>query len=157
MSVEYRDDRKKWGYRFYLFGQCFKKYAWDTKTEAKEAEREAQVEAKKSPRLQPAALITASGAYLIASVEDGRSRWRINYTFKAHIVPYFGEATLITDIIQRSVETLVTALKKKGLKNKFVKNIVTDLRAMLHWAMIPQKDGARGFGERSNNPVEGSF
>ena len=43
MSVEYREDRKKWGYRFYLRGQCFKKYAWDTKTEAKQAEQQAQV------------------------------------------------------------------------------------------------------------------
>jgi len=43
MSVEYREDRKKSGYRFYLRGQCFKKYAWDTKTEAKQAEQQAQV------------------------------------------------------------------------------------------------------------------
>ncbi|HEV8341586.1 MAG TPA: hypothetical protein VGR30_04365 [Candidatus Binatia bacterium] len=66
MSVEYRENRKKWGYRFYLRGQCFKRYAWDSKTEAKQAEREAQVEARKNPGLQPAALATASGAYLIA-------------------------------------------------------------------------------------------
>ena len=39
MSVEYREDRKKWGYRFYLAGQCYKKYAWETKTEAKKAEQ----------------------------------------------------------------------------------------------------------------------
>ena len=76
MSVEYREDRKKWGYRFYLRGQCFKKYAWETKTEAREAEREAQVDAKKSPMVQPTAMVTASGAYLIASAERGRSQWR---------------------------------------------------------------------------------
>jgi len=40
MAVEYRKDRKKWGYRVYLAGRCFKKYAWDTKREAREAERE---------------------------------------------------------------------------------------------------------------------
>jgi hypothetical protein len=92
MSVEYRKDRKKWGYRFYLAGQCYTRHAWDTKTEAKEAEREARTEAKKSPALQPTALATASGAYLIASAELGRSKWRIdglNYTFKAHIIPHF--------------------------------------------------------------------
>jgi hypothetical protein len=101
MSVEYREDRKKWEHRFYQRGQCFKKYVWDTKTEAKEAERQAQVDAKKSPTLQPTAMVTASGAYLVASAERGRSQWRVdglNYTFKVHIVPYFGEATLITDL-----------------------------------------------------------
>ena len=43
MSVEYRKDRKKWGYRFYLRGQCFKRYAWETKTEAKEAEAKGEL------------------------------------------------------------------------------------------------------------------
>ena len=62
MSVEYRADRKKWGYRFYLAGICYKKYAWDSKTEAKQAEQEAQVEARKNPALQPTALVTAASA-----------------------------------------------------------------------------------------------
>jgi hypothetical protein len=117
MSVEYREDRGKWGYRFYQHGQCFKKYAWETKTEAKEAERQARVDAKNSPVLQPAALVTASGAYLIASAEAGRSQWRINglsYTFEAHIVPHFGEATLISDITPKMVENFIVVLKRKG-------------------------------------------
>jgi integrase len=138
MAVEYRKDRKKWGYRFYLRGQCFTRHVWDTKTQAKQAEREARAEAAKSPRLQPTAMATASGGYLIASAERGRSRWRIdglNYTFKAHIVPHFGEASLITDITPQMVENFISALKRKGLKNKTVKNIITDLRAMFNWAM----------------------
>ena len=97
MSVDYRDDRKKWGYRFSLHGKPFKRYVWNTKTEAREAERLAIIEAKKSPQLQPTALVTASGAYLIESAKRGRSQWRIDglhYTFNAHIVPHFGEATL---------------------------------------------------------------
>jgi integrase len=154
MSVESRDDRKKWGYRFYLRGQCFKKYAWDTKTEAKEAEREAQVEAKKSPTLQPTALVTAGGAYLIASAERGRSQWRVdglNYTFKAHIIPYFGEATLITDITPKTVENFIAALRRKGLKNKTIKNVITDLRAMFNWALEPREEGGPGLADK--NPV----
>jgi integrase len=138
MSAEYRKNRKRWGYRFYLRGQCFSRYAWDTKTEAKQAEREAQVEARKTPGLQPSALATASGAYLIASAERGRSKWRIdglNYTFKAHIIPHFGESTPITDITPQMVENFIAALKRKGLKNKTVKNVITDLRALFNWAM----------------------
>jgi hypothetical protein len=140
MSVEYREDRKKWGYRFYQAGKCFKKYAWDTKTEAKQAEQAAQVDARKNPALQPTAMATASGAYLIASAERGRSRWRVdglNYTFKAHIVPHFCESTLLTDITPKAVEGFIAALKRKGLKNKTVKNVITDLRGMFNWAMEP--------------------
>jgi integrase len=138
MSVEYRKNRKRWGYRFYLRGQCFSRYVWDSKTEAKQAEREAQVDARKNPGLQPTALLTASGAYLIASAERGRSKWRIdglNYNFKAHIIPHFGEAALITDLTPQMVENFIAALKRKGLKNKTVKNIITDLRALFNWAM----------------------
>jgi hypothetical protein len=112
MSVEYREDRGKWGYRFYQRGQCYKKYAWETKTEAKEAERQAQVDAKNSPALQPTALITASGAYLIASAEGGRGQWRLDglrYVFNAHIIPHFGEAALITDITQKMIENFIAA------------------------------------------------
>ena len=145
MSVEYREDRKKWGYRFYLRGQCFKKYAWETKTEAKEAEQQAKVDARNSPALQPTALATAAGAYLIASAEGGKGQWRIdglNYTFKAHIIPYFGEATLIGDITPGMVKNFIRALQRKKfrgekLRNKTVKNIITDLTAMYNWAMEP--------------------
>jgi hypothetical protein len=107
MSVEYRKNRKRWGYRFYLRGQCFSRYAWDTKTEAKQAEQEAQVDARNRSSLQPTALLAASGAYLIASAERGRSKWRLdglNYTFKAHIIPHFGEAVLIGDITPENVK-----------------------------------------------------
>jgi integrase len=142
MSVEYRR------------GQCFSKYAWDTKTEAKQAEQEAQVDARNSSSLQPTALLTASGAYLIASAERERSKWRLdglNYTFKAHIIPHFGEATLITDINPGMVANFITALKRRGLKNKTVKNIIADLRALYNWAMESLEDGGPELTDK--NPV----
>ena len=121
---------------------------------SKGAEREAQVDAKKSPTVQPTAMVTASGAYLIASAERGRSQWRLdglNYTFKAHIVPYFGETTLITDITPKTVENFIAALKRKGLKNKTVKNVITDLRALFNWAMEPREEGGPWLVDK--NPV----
>jgi hypothetical protein len=136
MSAEYRKDRKSGVIGSTFAGKCFTRHVRDTKTEAKQAEREARAEAAKSPALQPMAMATASGGYLIASAERGRSRWRIdgpNDTFKAHIVPYFGEATLITDITPQMGEKFISALKRKGLKNKTVKNIITDLRARFNW------------------------
>jgi integrase len=154
MSVEYRADRKKWGYRFYLAGQCSKKYVWETKTEAKEAEREAYIEAKKAPTLQPTALQNVAGAYLISSAESGKGEWRIeglSYTFEPHIIPYFGAATLISDITTGRVKNFIRALKQKRLKNKTVKNIITDLSAMYNWAIEPTDEGGPGLADK--NPV----
>ena len=56
MAVEHRKDRGKWGYRFYLHGTCYKKYAWGTKGEARKAEREARVDLEKNPPLALAPL-----------------------------------------------------------------------------------------------------
>jgi integrase len=159
MSVEYRKNRKRWGYRFYLRGQCFSRYVWDSKTEAKQAEQEAQVDARNNPALQPTALATAAGAYLIASAEGDKGQWRIdglNYTFKSHIIPHFGEATLIGDITPGMVKNFILALKRKKfrgekLKNKTIKNIITDLNAMYNWAMEPLEDGGPGLVDK--NPV----
>ena len=149
MSVEYRKNRSKWGYRFYLRGKCYSRYVWETKTEARAAERIARTEAEKSPVLQPTALDTASGAFLIASAERQRSAWRLSHlraTFKAYIIPFFGEATPITDITPKMVENFIIFLKQTGqrrfpdrkLKNKTIFNIITDLRAMFYWG-----DGGR--------------
>lgn len=49
------------------------------------------------------------------------------------------------------VENFIAALKRKGLKNKTVKNIITDLHALSNWAMEPLEDGGPGFANR--NPV----
>jgi hypothetical protein len=149
MSVEYRKNRSKWGYRFYLRGKCYSRYVWETKTEARAAERIARTEAEKSPVLQPTALDTASGAFLIASAERQRSAWRLSHlraTFKAYVIPFVGEATLITDITPKQVENFIVFLKQTGqrrfpdrkLKNKTIFNIITDLRAMFYWG-----DGGR--------------
>ncbi|HEV8341587.1 MAG TPA: tyrosine-type recombinase/integrase [Candidatus Binatia bacterium] len=42
---------------------------------------------------------------------------------------------MITDLTPQMVENFIAALKRKRLKNKTVKNIITDLRAMFNWAM----------------------
>jgi integrase len=137
MSVEYREERGKWGYRFYLRGKCFKKYAWETKGEAKKAEREARVEAEKRPPLPPTALVSIVAGYLVDSAAKGRSMWRLDglrYSLNKHVLPHFGEAKLISDITSDDVNRFIIALKKKGLKGKTVWHVVVNLRSALMWA-----------------------
>jgi len=153
MAVEYRKERGKWGYRFYLRGKCFKKYGWETKGEARKAEREARVELEKHPPLPPTALASIVAAYLVDSAEKGRSMWRLDglrYSYKKHILPYFGEAKLIGDITPDDVNKLIRALKQKGLKGKTIWHVIVNLRSALNWATKKPHQFLR------ENPVTGA-
>jgi integrase len=149
VPTEWREDRKKWGYRFYRQGKRYKKYAWDTEAEAAKAERLKLTELENNPPLPPTALGAAAAAYLTASAEPEieRSMWRLDglrYTFKAHIIPHFGETRSLHDIGAGEARAFLRALKRKTqksgkrLKNKTIKNIMTDFRALYNWA-IAQK------------------
>ena len=63
---------------------------------------------------------------------------------------------MISDITPGDVKNFVRALKRKKfrgekLKNKTVKNIITDLNAMYNWAMEPMDEGGPGLVDK--NPV----
>jgi hypothetical protein len=76
MSVEFRKNRKKWGYRFFLHGRTWKRYAWDTHEEAKNAEAAARTELLNNPPIRTDSLGNVAALYLIDSAEQGRSKWR---------------------------------------------------------------------------------
>jgi len=140
MAVEYRKDRKKWGYRFSLAGCSYKQYAWDTKTEAKKAERDRIKELEDNPPSPPTALSNVVSWYLIdsASPELERSRHRLdalNWNMKKFILPHFGEMTLIGDIKTNQVDDFIRQHRKAGRKPKTVKNLFTDLNALFNYAV----------------------
>jgi integrase len=138
MAVEYRKNRRKWGYRFHYLGNRFERFVWRTKGEAREAERARRVELKNNPPAPPTALVMAGNAYIAASAERGRSQWRLDglgYVLAKHIYPFFGSLTLLCNIKPDNVEKFIRSLKAKRLKNKTIKNIITDLRALYNWAM----------------------
>src|SRR5689334_2029234 len=97
-GVEYRANRERWGYRVCLAGRTYKRYAWATQAEAREALNKLKEEIRnkpKEPELPPTALITVVSAYLIDSAEKGRSAWRIDgmrWNFNKVIIPFFGAA-----------------------------------------------------------------
>jgi len=143
MAIEFRKDRKKWGYRVYRAGRSYKRYAWHTKTEAREAEREFLVELKKRPPVPKNTLAQIAGQYLIESTRKGRSSWRLDglrWNFQKFTLPFFGESRIITTIKTKDIdEFILTQMQRrvrgKRVSNKTVWNIVTDLRAMFNWAL----------------------
>jgi len=138
MGVDFRKDRGKWGFRVYRAGHTYKRYAWDTKTEAREAEREFLVELKKRPPIPKNTLCQVVSAYLIESARKGRSQWRLDslrLNFKKWVLPFFGESTIITSIKHKDVTEFILQQKQRGVRNKTTWNYVTDLRAMFNWAL----------------------
>src|SRR5262249_20768477 len=80
-GIYFREYRQRWGYQVYLQGRSYKRYAWETREEAKAAliELKKEVAARpKEPELPPTALVTVAGSYLIDLAENERSRWRID-------------------------------------------------------------------------------
>jgi hypothetical protein len=100
MTTEFRKNRKKWGYRFFLHGKSWKRYAWDTQEEAKNAEAAHRTELLNNSALRPDSLGNVAALYLIDSAERGRSKWRIEalrYNLNAFILPFFKPETPITE------------------------------------------------------------
>jgi len=144
MAIEYRRDRKKWGYRVCRAGNTYKKYGWDTKTAAREAEREFLVELKRRPPIPKNTLCQVVSAYLIESARKDRSQWRLDglrWNFNKFVLPHFGESRIITTIKTKDVDEFILMQRQRRVKrgnrisNKTVWNIVTDLRAMFNWAI----------------------
>src|SRR5580765_6843732 len=99
MTTEFRKNRKKWGYRFSLHGKSWKRYAWNTQEEAKNAEPAHRTELLNNPCLRADSLGNGSALYLIDSAERGRSKWRIEaprYNLSAFPIPFFSPKIRMT-------------------------------------------------------------
>lgn len=137
MSVEYRKDRKRWGYRLSHRGKRYRRYAWRTKAEAREAERAFIVELASRPNLPENALVSAVGQYLVESAMKGRSHWRLDAlrrNFDRFILPYFGPSTPLSAINSKQIESFMIEHRQR-VKNTTVWNYLVDLSAFFTWAL----------------------
>jgi integrase len=138
MPTEYRRDREKWGFRFYLHGKTWKKYAWNTEREARDAEAKLRTELLEKPPIATDSLGNVAAAYLIHSAEEGRSRWRIDalrYNLNAFVLPFFKPETPMSAITEIDVESFIRHHRRRGVKNVTVWHYVKDIRALFNWAM----------------------
>jgi len=160
-GVERRTDRARWGYRLCYQGRTYKRYAWATREEARAAliELKRELESQSSePELPPTALIAVINDYLSVSAENGRSKWRVDnlrWNFKSAILPFFGEAMLITSITTDQIRRMVIQRKRK-VKPKTVWHDVTNLRALFNFACTPREteDGKKIPPLLRENPVD---
>jgi integrase len=133
MAIEYRKDRKKWGYRETLRdGKRKWHFRWDTQREAEEAYEDYQ----KRAGLPKTALCKAAEAYLAHSLaRRSRSRYEgIRYNLQKFVIPYFGESSEIGDIAPESIEAFVD-LHIKRVRTTTVWHYVKDIRALFNWCI----------------------
>jgi integrase len=138
MPIEFRKDRKKWGYRFSLQGRIWKRYAWDTQEEAKNAEAAYRTELLENPPLRTDCIGNVAALYLIDSAERGRSKWRIDalrYNLEKFILPFLKPEIPMTAVTEIDVENFIKHHKRRGVKNSTIWHYVKDLRALFYWAM----------------------
>jgi len=137
MAVEYRKDRKRWGFRVCQAGITYKKYAWATKAEAKREEAKFLTELEHNPPPPKNSLEAVCAAYLIDAAEK-RSLHHLKSlrtNFAAILLPFFGATTLITAVTKNDIEQFVLRHKKRGLKNKSIWNYTLYVKALYNWAI----------------------
>src|SRR4029077_13307821 len=109
-------------------GKRYKKYAWETKAEAKQAEAEFLTELKRNPPPAPTMLSNVVSWYLIdsAAPELERSKHRLNtlyWNMKKFVLPFFGESISIGSIKTERIEDFIKAHRHAGRKPKTIKNL----------------------------------
>ena len=137
MSVKYRKDRKRWGFRVCRAGVSYRRFDWDTKAEAKQAEAEFLTELKNNPPPPKNSLEAVCAAYLIDSAPK-RSQWRVNglrSNFSGIVLPYFGAKTLITAITTDDIERFMLHHKRRGVTDNTIWHYKIDISALYNWAV----------------------
>jgi integrase len=118
-------------------GITYKRYAWRTKAEARQAEADFLSELKRNPPPPKNSFETVCAAYLIDSAPK-RSRWRIDSlrsNFNGIIIPYFGATTLFTAVSTDDIERFILHHKKRGVMEKTIWNHKVDISALYNWAI----------------------
>src|SRR5262245_26443852 len=158
MAVERKRKNGSWGYRFSQAGTCYKKYGFPTRAEAKAAEIQFRAELNNNPPPPPEAFGNIAYDYLTDSADPGRGRSLsrlkgLRLSIKKHILPHFGEATLVHQISSANIEKFLLKLKRRGLRPKTVWHAMTDLRSTLYHAVNkgflrdnPAKDFSKKWG-----------
>lgn len=138
MAIDYRKDRRKWGFRKTYQGEVIvRRYFWDTKEEAQDAYDEfLRAEFRTLKKIPKNCLVNLVNDYLMHAAQR-RSKWRVqglSYTFSNIIVPYFGATTLITAIGRPWVEQFILDQKRRTIKVSTVWHYFVDLKALFNYA-----------------------
>ncbi len=144
MIVKKRKDTGKWGYQHYAHGKNFRRFVWNTRDEAQKAAEDLlsklrrEVNYISSPSIP---FIEAADKFMEYSARIGKSENRLRglySNFKSILIPFFGNKR-IKDITHLDIDAFIDSQLKRDIKKKTITHYVTDLNALLNWALLKEE------------------
>jgi len=142
MQIRKRKDTGKWGYQICFHSNRYRLSGWNTRDEAQKAaedhlgklRREASLAASGSNM----ACVDAVNGFLAYSARIGKSENRLRglySNFHSFILPFFTAQKRLKDITHNDIESFIDEQCKRDISKNTITHYVTDLNAMLNWAV----------------------
>jgi integrase len=140
VPVNRRKDTGKWGYRHLYRGRNYRKHVWDSREEAVDAYQEFLDKLKREIPIVDSniPLVEAVNQFLLYSARVGKSEWRLRglrCNFKRFIIPFFGGDGRLKDVNHLRIESFIDEQLKRAITKNTINHYVTDLNALLNWAV----------------------
>jgi len=141
MRIKKRKDSGKWGYQIYYRGKNYRRSVWNTREEAIKAAEDLLSRLRREFSPTPGSntsFIDAVNGFLEYSARIGKSENRLRglySNFKSFLIPFFGSNRRLKDITHVDIESFIDAQMKRDVSKTTIHHYVTDLNALLNWAM----------------------
>jgi len=140
MPVSKRKDNGKWGYRLYIRGTNYRRFIYNTREEALQAQAELVDKLCREVTIISSDLCLVDGVnkFLEHSAKIGKSLDRLralHYNFKTFMLPFFGPGKKIKTITHNDIYAFIDQQLKRDITKNTINHYVIDLNALLNWAV----------------------
>ena len=142
MRIKKRKDTQKWGYSFSFRGKRFRKSGWNTRDDAQKAAEELLARLRRdialAERAPSISLVEAVNGFMKYSARTGKSENRLRglySNFRSFVLPFFTPSMRLRDITHQGIENFIDQQMKRNISRTTVHHYVTDLNALLNWAV----------------------
>ena len=142
MPIKKRKDTGKWGYQICFHGKRYRQSGWSTKDEAQKEAEDFQGKLRREASLAASGsaitFIEAVNGFLAYSARIGKSENRLRglySNFHSFLLPFFTAEKRLKDITHNDIEAFIDEQCKRTVSKNTITHYVTDLNAMLNWAV----------------------
>ncbi len=142
MQIKKRKDTGKWGYQICIHGKRYRQSGWNTRDDAQKAGEDLQGKLRREISMAASgsnmACVEAVNGFLEYSARIGKSKNRLRglvSNFKSFILPFFSADKRLKDITHKDIEAFIDAQFKRDISKNTIHHYVTDLNALLNWAV----------------------
>jgi len=142
MQIKKRKDTGKWSYQICFHGKRYRQSGWSTKDEAQKEAEDFQGKLRREASLAASGsaitFIEAVNGFLAYSARIGKSENRLRglySNFHSFLLPFFTAEKRLKDITHNDIEAFIDEQCKRTVSKNTITHYVTDLNAMLNWAV----------------------